>query len=351
VLALAAALALTWPVAAGTAGADTGTQLGDAQAQLDELVSQIRSAAAERDALREQMEDLLRHIDQNRRALDGTQADIDTAHAQVAELQERVATQQSALDHRAAETYIMGRTHALEVALGAASMSDFQVILEYLDATALSDRNLIDGLARQKAELGARQDDLAALRSQLEGTKADLEASAATLGTQLDRQEAAVSSLEAQRMQAEALVQDLGDQQAREAARETIHEAGGDPSPAPTSPPAPTPDPEPLPPDPGPDAVKALIVQHFTPLGDENVDIAMCVAERESHFDAHAENPVSGAAGVFQFLPSTWDLFAPAAGWGGHSPFEAEANVAVAAWTVSNYGWSSWDSDGNACGF
>jgi hypothetical protein len=76
----------------------------------------------------------------------------------------------------------------------------------------------------------------------------------------------------------------------------------------------------------------------------------MCVADRESHFDPLAENPVSGAAGVFQFLPSTWDLFAPAAGWGGHSVFEAEANVAVAAWVVGNYGWSSWRSHSQSCG-
>ena len=77
---------------------------------------------------------------------------------------------------------------------------------------------------------------------------------------------------------------------------------------------------------------------------------ALCVANIESHFDPRAENPYTHAAGVFQFMPSVWPGLSRAAGWGGHSPFEAEANVATAAWTVANYGWSPWAGDSQACG-
>jgi peptidoglycan hydrolase CwlO-like protein len=328
-------------------GAHAGPTVQDAQSQLDGVVAQIQQAAAERDALRTQMADLLGRIDQNRRALERTQADVDATRGEIADLRRQVDSQQEALDQRAADAYVMGPTQGLEVALGATSMSDFQVILEYLNASSRRDQQLIDGLTQQRAELQARQDDLAGLLSHLEGTRTALSAQASDLGDRLSRQTAAVAALEAERAQAEALVQTLQDRAARAAARWEIQQAGGQSDPGPSPKPKPGPPP---PPDPGPEAVKALITQYFSPLGDDNVTKAMCVADRESDFNPLAENPISGAAGVFQFLPSTWALFAPAAGWGGHSAFEAEANVAVAAWTVGNYGWSSWSSDSGSCG-
>jgi soluble lytic murein transglycosylase-like protein len=97
--------------------------------------------------------------------------------------------------------------------------------------------------------------------------------------------------------------------------------------------------------------VQRIIVHWFTPMGQIQVRRALCVANRESHFDPNAQNPYSGAAGVYQFMPSVWPNLSRAAGWGGHSVFEATANVATAAWTVSHYGWSPWAGDGPACGF
>jgi peptidoglycan hydrolase CwlO-like protein len=330
----------------GRSEAEAGPSVQDAQAQLDGVIAQIHQAAAERDSLQAEMADLLGRIDETRRTLERTQATVDATRAEIGDLRRQVDAQQEALDRRAADAYVMGPTQGLEVALGAASMSDFQVILEYLNASSRNDHQLIDDLTQQRAELQARQGDLAGLLSHLEGTRSALSAQASGLGDRLSRQTAAVGALEADRAQAEALVQSLQDQAARAAARTDIAQAGGG-----RSDPPPTPKPGPPPPvDPGPEAVKAFITQYFSPLGDDNVTKAMCVADRESDFNPLAENPISGAAGVFQFLPSTWDLFAPAAGWGGHSAFEAEANVAVAAWTVGNYGWSSWRSDSGSCG-
>jgi peptidoglycan hydrolase CwlO-like protein len=333
-------------VVGDASGAHAGPTVTDAQSQLEGVVAQIQQAAAERDALRTQMADLLGRIDENRRALERTQAGVDATRGEIGHLRRQVDSQQEALDQRAAEAYVRGPTQGLEVALGATSMADFQVILEYLNASSRRDQQLIDGLTQQRAELQARQDDLAGLLSHLEGTRTALSAQASDLGDRLSRQTAVVAALEADRARAEALVQTLQDRAARAAARRDIQHAGGSESdPGPTPKPGPPP-----PPDPGPEAVKALITQYFSPLGDDNVTKAMCVADRESDFNPLAENPISGAAGVFQFLPSTWALFAPAAGWGGHSVFEAEANVAVAAWTVGNYGWSSWSSDSGSCG-
>jgi hypothetical protein len=54
--------------------------------------------------------------------------------------------------------------------------------------------------------------------------------------------------------------------------------------------------------------------------------------------------------GVYQFLPSTWELLSEAAGWGGSSVFDARANVSVAAWTVTGYGWGHWGPVAASCG-
>jgi soluble lytic murein transglycosylase-like protein len=95
--------------------------------------------------------------------------------------------------------------------------------------------------------------------------------------------------------------------------------------------------------------VVELIRDHFAPLGSRTEAVALCVAEAESNFDALAENPSTGAAGVFQFLPSTWASLSELAGRGGASVFDARANVTVAAWTVAEYGWHPWSSIAEVC--
>jgi soluble lytic murein transglycosylase-like protein len=95
--------------------------------------------------------------------------------------------------------------------------------------------------------------------------------------------------------------------------------------------------------------VVGLIRDHFAPLGSRTEAVALCVAEAESNFDPLAENPSTGAAGVFQFLPSTWVHLSELAGLGGASVFDARANVAVTAWTVAAYGWHPWSSIAEAC--
>jgi hypothetical protein len=95
-------------------------------------------------------------------------------------------------------------------------------------------------------------------------------------------------------------------------------------------------------PPPGYEWVGRLIKKEFRPLGTKDVHMAMCVADRESNFDPKAYNPRSGASGVFQFIPNSWDYYSEQAGYGGKSPFNAYANVGTAAWTVKHVGWGPW---------
>jgi hypothetical protein len=96
-------------------------------------------------------------------------------------------------------------------------------------------------------------------------------------------------------------------------------------------------------PPPGYRWVGKIIKKDFLdPLGRKNYQMAMCVAQRESNFDPKAYNPKSGASGVFQFIPTSWDYYSKQAGYGGKSPFNAYANVGTAAWVVKHVGWGPW---------
>lgn len=88
------------------------------------------------------------------------------------------------------------------------------------------------------------------------------------------------------------------------------------------------------------------MVSQFFP--SDRVDQALAIIDCESNGNPNAENPYSGAAGLFQFLPSTWASTAPNAGYGGASVFDPEANIASAAWLANRYHqlgkpyWQAW---------
>lgn len=55
--------------------------------------------------------------------------------------------------------------------------------------------------------------------------------------------------------------------------------------------------------------------------------LAVC----ESSLNPLARNPRDGSMGLFQFAPVTWPWASEAAGYGGASPYDAEANANTAA--------------------
>ncbi|MBT8212031.1 MAG: hypothetical protein KJN71_02675, partial [Acidimicrobiia bacterium] len=61
---------------------------------------------------------------------------------------------------------------------------------------------------------------------------------------------------------------------------------------------------------------------------------ALQVMACESRGTPTALNPISDAAGLFQFLPGTWLIASKGSGFEGADPYEPEANVASAAWLV-----------------
>jgi transposase-like protein len=274
--------------------------------------------------LRDQVVHLFDRLDQVSQVIEGVRADIEWARARISELSRRIEVQQEILNRRAAEAYMSGLAGGVDSALGASSFTDLQDTLEFLDAVTQRDHDLLVSLERQKAELELQQVRLEDLEVELRGTR--------------DRLEATVADL----------VEKLQQQQALRARSEGSAQAGGSVGGSPSSSPPPSP---PAPTQAPPSAVvKALIRDRFASLGARTTDVALCVAERESNFRSLAVNPATGAAGVFQFIPSTWASLSELAGREGASVFDAQANVAVAAWTVERYGWHPWRSVAADCG-
>jgi peptidoglycan hydrolase CwlO-like protein len=329
-LSLLALAAVVGPAAAQPPDLET------AQAELDATVARIEAATADRNALDAELRALLDRIEAQQDEVRELQTNLAATESRVAGLKTGIRLRQDALDDRAAEAYMSPPAGLLEAVLAADSLTEAEDVLFFLSEAARADADLIGQLTAERIHLARHRALLEMLEAEAGGALDRLEGMAAELGAKLAGQRALVDQLARDRAAAEALVAQLSEE--------------GDQAEPPPPEPDPDPSPEPpLPPDPGPGAVKALIVQYFSPMGQETVDIALCVAEAESGFDPHAVNPSSGAAGVYQFIPSTWDSLSEAAGWGGASVFDAEANVAVAAWTVDHSGWGHWPV-AEACG-
>ena len=87
------------------------------------------------------------------------------------------------------------------------------------------------------------------------------------------------------------------------------------------------------------------LVEHWC--GYYGLDVERCkrIVNCESGFNSQAKNKVSSAAGLYQFIRSTWNSTAQK--YGKYYPYEdwvwnAEANAELGAYLASTGGWGHW---------
>lgn len=87
---------------------------------------------------------------------------------------------------------------------------------------------------------------------------------------------------------------------------------------------------------------RPLVAEHFAP---EKVETALCIMSYESGGNPDAKNPDSSAAGLFQFLQSTWDSVPLSITGGTYSSgqvYVIVATIRAAAWLQLDSGWTQW---------
>ena len=90
--------------------------------------------------------------------------------------------------------------------------------------------------------------------------------------------------------------------------------------------------------------VKKLIrcaAEHWNVPG--GADLALHIADRESHYYPNAYNP-SGCAGIYQHMLRFWPGRAASFGFQGWSAYNARANIIVTMRMVHADGWGPWGS-------
>lgn len=87
------------------------------------------------------------------------------------------------------------------------------------------------------------------------------------------------------------------------------------------------------------------LVEKYFPAWE--VERALDVIWCESRYDPNADNPNSSAAGLWQFIRSTWNWVAGVLGlpsYDAGGPYDPDHATRAAAWLSSNGGWQHWNA-------
>lgn len=223
-------------------------------------------------------------------------------------------------------------TVAAEAAANQRQINDLQTQIDARQQAIAAEREQIRSLAKaiyvepeSTLVVVAQSPDLSEALSRVTGllvAGARARAAKRNLDSDLERLSAERAQLRARQADLAAQQRELENEYARLAALEQVA-APAQPAP----PPAPS------------GSIPDLIRQAWAPLGPAMQAWAVRLAFCESTLNPLAVNRISGAAGLFQFMPRTW----AATPWRDRSPFDPSANAAAAAWLYQRYGAGQWD--------
>src|SRR3990172_1121060 len=214
-----AALALVTGLA-GVAGAEPSTkaQLEAAEAEFKQLTAEIENQQTvletimqETAVVAEQFQQAESRYEQITEELRNTTLDLQSAQDEFARLNDQ-------LDARAREAYITGPGNELEFLLGASSLADLSLRVEYVNALSQNDADLATQVQNLKNTLSVERQDQQALQTRAAEALRKVEAQKAALDAKFAEQQVIIDDLEAKKARAEELVKELEKRYERELA-------------------------------------------------------------------------------------------------------------------------------------
>lgn len=347
--------------------ADQAEKAADAAGDRAEVASGlVDDAVANRESLEIELAIAIANVNDISALMSEIGSDLDTIAKQIVHADTEMAAIESAIEVRAVDAYMNALGAPALSFVNSDTVEDAMVAGVVVEEVVEADRESVNQLVAQKRELESLQADQLAKQEEYSSIRAEFDAQMEELTTLFDEADATVASRIREANAADAAYREalsaVEAARAKEAEKKrqderdpptttTTPDTGGTP---PTSPPTTVPatTAPPTTSDGGgggnwdfPAAVEGWRDQVADYFPGSRVDQALRIIQCESLGDPNAYNPFSGASGLFQFLPSTWASTAPKAGFPDASPFDAEANIATAAWLANRYeelGQSYW---------
>jgi peptidoglycan hydrolase CwlO-like protein len=194
---------------ASVASADTKTELAAAKARLAELQTKIADQSAALSQLHGQLAVLTVKVNTAQAEYDRTKANLDRTENSLAAARARFEDIRGQLDARAAAVYVGGPATAVEMVLGATSLSDFTYRLEFANRLQANDAALAQEVQRRADELAQQQVVFAALRADQGNKLKALNQDKQALDATLAQEQNALDALAASRQEISGLVQKL----------------------------------------------------------------------------------------------------------------------------------------------
>jgi peptidoglycan LD-endopeptidase LytH len=224
------------PLGPAPAGAQTTQEeLNQARKAVKRLEDDVKAVRVRAAQLRADILGLTAQISQATTQIEALTAAIDEAQAEIKRSKRQAARLQEDLNERAHDAYIRGPAGALELVLGAQSLTDLSNRIGFLEVLNDDDADVAAGISVERHQVAELQANLEEYREQYEQQRAGLVGKQEALQAKYEKEAAAQEILEEKLAEAQELVEDLEKKLQRELLQQFGFVGGGTSGPPPAA--------------------------------------------------------------------------------------------------------------------
>jgi murein DD-endopeptidase MepM/ murein hydrolase activator NlpD len=205
---------------AGVAGAEPSTkaQLEEAEAEFKQLTADIEDQQTVLETIMQETAVVAEQLQQAESRYEQITEELRNTTLELQSAQDEFTRLNAQLDARAREAYITGPGNELEFLLGASSLADLSLRVEYVNALSQNDADLATQVQNLKNTLSVERQDQQALQTKAADALRKVEAQKAALDAKFAEQQVIIDDLEVKKVRAEELVKELEKKYQRELA-------------------------------------------------------------------------------------------------------------------------------------